>query len=340
MGIPTWSVVATVDEPAALVAAFVRHHLALGATEVFVFLDNPDPAAEAALSGLEGCILTVCDADYWANSTRGKRPRMHPGRQIYNANAAYAQTRADWLLHCDCDEFLRETKGLLAELARAGENRVFLRLFMAERVYTGHETGLFDGVFRHFLPDYDLVGPAIYGEYAGYFKDGLTGHKAGKAIVRTGRDVKMGIHSPEGHPPHLHVKSTHLLHFDGLTRLHYALKLLRRAHEPPQKAPPRHGAPRMAQFGHLKDAADRPEEVARLVNLMKSLTEGQADILRQLGQLDDRPFSPQAQELAETGLTPQAFDAELRRRHGAFLATHAPLLLDAALWARTAENNA
>lgn len=30
----TWAVVATVDEPAVLVAAFARHHLAIGASEV------------------------------------------------------------------------------------------------------------------------------------------------------------------------------------------------------------------------------------------------------------------------------------------------------------------
>ena len=49
----SWAVVATVDEPAPLVAAFVAHHLNEGAREVHLFLDKPDPETVALIGTIE-----------------------------------------------------------------------------------------------------------------------------------------------------------------------------------------------------------------------------------------------------------------------------------------------
>ncbi len=322
---PSWAVVATVDEPAALVISFAAHYLALGAAEVHLFLDRPNPVAEAALAGLPRLHLTVCDAGYWAQTARKRRPRLHVGRQKHNADRVYAATRADWLLHCDCDEFLRDGDELLAELAAMPANAAYLRLHMAERVQLADqpENQIFDGLFRLPFRSFDLIGEGIYGDDARFLKDGITGHKAGKAVVRRGLAVEMGLHAPSGRPVHVQSAQAKLLHFDGLTRLHYGLKLMRRALEPPSETKPRHGRPRMAQFTMMQQISADPAACRRMVTRLKTLTAAQVALLGGMGHLDPRPFDPQP-ALAVFGLTPDlsatAFDADLRARDAAFIA--------------------
>lgn len=326
---PTWAVVATVDEPSALVVAFAAHHLAQGACSVHVFLDQPDPEAQAMLAALPGCEVTVCDASYWAGSASGKRPALHTTRQAQNARQVYARGAADWLLHCDGDEFLRNGATLRAELADTPAQAMYLRLLVAERAYPQGAVGadIFSGVFRHELPDYPRLGPKVYGEMQGFFHHGLTGHKAGKALVRVGAGMQMGLHAPLGKPMHKVSQSTRLLHFDGLTRLHFTLKLLRRAHEPPSQASTRHGAARSAQFLSLRESVSDAALREALVSALKELDRRQLRQLRDLGCLDEAGFDPRP-ILAAAGLAPDlsvaAFDASLRQRYAGFLQQHAP----------------
>ena len=326
---PSWAVVATIDEPAALVAAFAAHHLAQGARQVHVFLDQPDPEAQRMLATLPGCEVTVCDAAYWAASKKAMRPAMHTARQIYNARQVYARTDADWLLHCDADEFVRDGSALAAALAEAPAVAMYLRLLVAERAYPQGAEGneIFAGVFRHALPDYDQTGPRVYANMIGLFHFGLTGHKAGKALVRTGAGMKMALHAPSGKPPHQVIQTTRLLHFDGLTRLHFTLKLLRRAHETVGQASDRHGEARSTQFLSLRESVADAERREALVTALKTLDPGQIAQLQALGCLDEAGFDPRP-ALAAAGLGPDlsvaAFDISLRQRYAEFLAKHAP----------------
>lgn len=326
---PTWAVVTTVDEPSALVAAFAAHHLAQGASKVHLFLDKPDPEAQAMLAKLPGCEVTVCDAAYWATSKRGSRPGQHTNRQVQNARRVYAACDADWLLHCDGDEFLRDGVMLRAELAHAPAKAMYMRLLVAERAYPRGAVGaqIFSGVFRHELPDYPHNGPKVYGEMQAYFHYGLTGHKAGKALVRVGAGMQMGLHAPLGKPAHRAIRSTRLLHFDGLTRLHFTLKLLRRAHEPPSHASNRHGTARSTQFLSLRESVADAALREALVSVLKALDRRQLQQLRGLGCLDEAEFDPRP-VLAAAGLSPDlsvaAFDASLRQRYSGFLRQYAP----------------
>ena len=326
---PTWAVVATVDEPAALVVAFAAHHLAQGAASVHVFLDQPDAEAAVMLANLPGCAVTVCDAAYWAASRKGSRPALHTARQIHNARQVYAHCKADWLLHCDADEFVRDGAAVAVALAEAQDSAMYLRLRVAERAYPqdAAEETIFSGVFRHDLPDYPRNGPEIYGEMQAFFHHGLTGHKAGKALVRVGAGQKMALHAPYGKPPHQVIQTTRLLHFDGLTRLHFGLKLLRRAYEPPSSASDRHGAARNMQFLSLCEAVANPALRAALISALKVLDRRQMTQLRRLGCLDEAGFDPRP-ALAAAGLAPDltaaAFDAHLRQRYAGFLAEYAP----------------
>ncbi len=327
----TWAVVATVDEPSALIAAFVAHHLAAGAAEVHVFLDRENPEALALLADVPGCFVTLCDEAYWAASTRGAKPPRHTARQKYNSTATYQKTSADWLLHCDADEFVRDGAALAAELAAAAPELGYLRLPNLERVHLlGQEPAhIFEGAFRGALPEFADQGFEIYGRFAKFLNEGVSGHLAGKGIVRTGRPYLMGVHFPrmaesEERIIPYEIARAEILHFDGLTPLHFALKLLRRAYEPVYSGPPRpHGEFRKAQFRFMKNNADRPREVLRLAEGVQGISPDQAEALRAQNALDERPFDPRAAVRAffpSLDLSLQAFDTVLKTRDADLIA--------------------
>lgn len=331
MNRPSWAVVATVDEPAPLIIAFVAHTLSLGPKALHLFLDRPNPEAEAALRGLPNLHLVVCDAGHWANLRDGKRPVLHVWRQRWNTEQVFKTTDADWLVSIDCDEFLRGD--LVRDLAAQPEAIDFLRIPVVERVLPPDlvQTWLFEGIFRRPTPHFAKFGSEIYGKDARYYKDGLTGHSVGKSALRVGRNLAISIHGPlqtlpdrtdykvrKGKTAHIE-----LLHFDGITPLHFALKLLRRVAEPPSSSALRHGAPRIAQFQDLAKIAANTDQVMALVQRLKRLSPPQMRSLRAMGYVNDKPFDPQG-AIAKLGLTADLscarFDQELRARDKDFIA--------------------
>ena len=310
---PTWAVVATADEPAPLVASFVAHHLNEGAQAVHVFLDKGDPETVKALRGMKGCILTRCNRDYWEAQNGGTHPYLHTRRQIINANLAYQQCQADWLIHIDADEFIRSGAAVSAALAKVPADCDHLRLRVAERVMPAgqEQSGLFDGMFRLPAPGQTAVMDEIYSPFAGYLDKGLTGHQNGKAVVRTGRGLNLGIHQPLPEIPSRPILETRLLHFDGLTEFHYLTKLLRRAHEKPLPGKPRHSPGRLAQMAAMRESAGAPEAFPALARALKTLTAAQEARLQALGVIDRAPFSPNLGGLS-LDLSVESFDAALR----------------------------
>ncbi|MEO5619390.1 MAG: glycosyltransferase family 2 protein [Cypionkella sp.] len=330
---PSWAVVSTMDEPAPLVAAFAAHYLSIGASEVHIFLDQPDAEAEALLAGLPGVFVSVCDKAYWKQNKPFRRPVMHFSRQTRNANKVYQTTKCDWLLHCDADEFARDGAAIAEALAKAPEVALYMRLLVAERVSLAEEPQreIFDGVFRHGIKDFKEFGPQVYGVLCDFFRDGVTGHLAGKAFSRVGAGLEISLHAPRGRQPHRVIPKARLLHFDGLTRLHFMLKLLRRAHEPESDANLRHGNSRITQFESFRESVRDIEHREALVTLLKEINAEQADLLEGHGVLERARFDPRP-ALAAYGLTVdlsvEAFDAALKLRHGAFLREVAPDLLE------------
>lgn len=324
----TWAVVATVDEPAALLAAFAAHHLDLGAAAVHLFLDAPNPEAEALLAGIPRLRVTLCDDEWWRTSRRGSRPQRHTARQKSNAAHVYRQGEVDWLLHCDADEFVWPLADLAAELALAGDRFGYLNLRVAERAWTGEEGDIFVGRFRTPLPDFAARGAAIYGPRVEYLKDGLSGHSTGKGIVKTGREYEMGVHHPVPGAvpvPMRPANAARLLHFDGLTPLHFALKLLKRATESYGGPPRPHGAHRILQFTRMAAAARDAGAWRALAAEVQGLTAAQAEALEAAdGLLEARPDIAGALARQVPGravdLSREAFDAALRQREAALIA--------------------
>lgn len=335
MSAPSWGVVATVDEPTALVLAYAGWHRAIGAAEVHLYLDSPDPETEAALKALNdrvgGVFATVCDADYWAASPKGKRGGWTTRRQMVNADHAYARAQVDWLLNSDADEFVRDGAVLAAKLTELPPDVPALRLPTLERVHLEGEPGahIFEGAFRRRNGQFGKLGPRLYGRWAKFLAFGLTGHPVGKSLVRTGLDIRNSIHFPltqagkQLRPEQ--VLKGQLLHFDGLTPLHFLLKLANRMgtrHYQPGRNNP-DGVARSEQADFVRRKVDKPDALAHFAWKAQGLDAGQQAALSALGVLQFEPFDPRPALSGlglEFDLSPAAFDAALRRRKADLIA--------------------
>lgn len=306
-----WAVVATVDEPPVLVQCFAAWHLALGAAQVFLYFDRPDDPAADLLAQMAGVSVLRCDARYWA----GARPARHQIRQTRNANHAYARCTADWLLHCDADEFLWPDGDVAAALALCGADCDAASVPVAERVYHGTGGDIFAGVFRRPFAGPPARGAALFGADYALTGRGLTGHAHGKAFARARRDLVLSIHRPRPRAG-LQVQpiaGVALLHFDGLTPLQWVLKLWRKAadHARGGIAPSPH---RQAQLDAL--AADHGVGWA-LHDRLKRADPALLAALRRRDLLLAPPFAPAAVLPQPPDLSPQAYDRTLRARYGA-----------------------
>jgi len=331
-----WGVVALADEPGALVAAFVAHHLELGAGAVHVCLDRPNEEAQDLLCSVPGAYLHAAGEDGWAFEGLGKRPRTHLARQKYHASRMLAGTGLDWLLHCDTDEFLQPptagTIGALLDTAPAAAN--WLQVAVAERVWIGEDPGtdIFAGAFRLPWEDFPKHGRRVYDEAAMQLLHfGLCGHRMGKCFARAGRGLFIGVHhgllsfSGEARDPaKAALDGLRILHFDGLTELHYVLKMMRRAlnEKPGRKS--RHTEARQVQFLAMAEDAGQGAGMHALHAAAKTVTPVQADQLAKAGHL--RRWHPGIAARVARGLgqapdlSPAAFDRVLIAREAALIA--------------------
>ena len=237
--LPRWGIVTTADAPVSLLIAHAAHHLAAGAGEVHLYLDNAPEAAEdlAPLQRLPCVRVTVADRAWWRGQGR-RRPRLHQVRQTHNATAALAATGMDYLIHLDIDEYLWQWEPLAEELSLLPEGH-FLKIGNVERVHgaTDPGTGVFSPLFR--LPEALVTGQEVAEEdlqNCGLTRQGLTGHSSGKAASPAGFGYTAGIHRPRltasrdaRHPRHRLSESAAILHFDGFTPRDWLHKLLRKA---------------------------------------------------------------------------------------------------------------
>ncbi|PTX57171.1 glycosyl transferase family 2 [Litoreibacter ponti] len=239
MAKPSWGVVGTMDEPPELIVAHAAHHLWAGAREVHVYLDRDDARTRALLAQLDGVVVTVADEAYWRGEFDIKVPKTHQRRQTLNATHAYQRCGVDYLLHLDADEFVHQAHPLEGELQRLARRDPthYLSLPNLERVWLDGEDQ--DAMFS---PHFRASTKRMEGDFAGLTHDGagltrfgLTGHSEGKACSPTGHDYVLGIHRPHHDterpwtfPGMKRSRSSVLLHFDGMTRLHWVYKRLRK----------------------------------------------------------------------------------------------------------------
>jgi hypothetical protein len=251
---PSFSIVTTAAEPVELLCAFVAHHLEAGAETIHLYLDRPDPVAEALLGRHPQVRLNrpaVARALHWGVAQGFRRPLSHVTRQRINATRAYRRCTSDWLVHIDADEFLYADRPLADILADVPQEADFAVIGSSERVLLRPSDDpadnswppmtpaatIFDGAFRIPVPGLLPRMQALFAPHANFFtRSGLLGHTVGKAATRTGRPVAIDLHTPFPRRPNLPLREwqlaqgrpvpIRLAHFDGLTPLHWMLKLI------------------------------------------------------------------------------------------------------------------
>ena len=317
----SWGLVMLADEPAALVLANLCWHLEQGAQEIHLYLDAPDTPAARILTQtagtLPGVTITRCDKGFW-HGLNGTRPPLQTRRQTLVATQAYQRSKASWLLHLDADEFLWMLPGMrfTQELTIASD-AAFVALPNLERAYTSPAPMmLFEGVFRVPTPAKSPLPPPLAYQ-APYVARGVSGHAGGKACTRTGLGAVLQPHAPRlngERPPSAPASAAVVLHFDGLTPLHWLMKLRRyAAHNPAQWE--RFLAPhRRAQLLYMRAHDDDPAALRTFHDQLKQITDlpelEVAGLVRQLG-FDPAPTLQKW--LGETpDLTVAGFDAALR----------------------------
>lgn len=75
-----WGVCCTAKAPFAQLLAFVAWHKHVGATHIWVHLDDADVISAQVLNQLDGFTAILCDDAYWS-STLGMRPKRQEPRQ-------------------------------------------------------------------------------------------------------------------------------------------------------------------------------------------------------------------------------------------------------------------
>jgi hypothetical protein len=89
-----------------------------------------------------------------------------------------------------------------------------------------------DGLYRCRSPRVQEIGPYVYGENWAFFSRGLLQDGPGKSIMRVGAGLDVNIHSPNNPQTATSAqletfKGSYIIHYDGLTPFHWALKLVR-----------------------------------------------------------------------------------------------------------------
>jgi hypothetical protein len=337
---PRWSVVSFVDEPPQLILAFVAHYLDLGASEVHLCLDRRQDRLAGILRLVPGVRVTVLDADYWA-ALGLSRPKHFNRRQRLVTDHAAKSMDCDFLLHVDSDEFVVPDRPVAEQLAQAPDGIANLYFAPVERVVPWDhtpETSIFAGRCKQRLPLGPQEREEIWSSDADQFcGQGFHGHSLGKSLVRLGQ-MEMRIEPHFGVPADRDLDlresvdwfnrnsmrlSGHLLHFDGLTPLHWALKLMRRnlPETDGNALSAAHVAmlPRYTQQRHLRDGAETPGAIAALARRVQSLTPEQEAMLEARGGILDVPHRIEATAKRlfpdrRLDFSIRAFDNSLRRR--------------------------
>ncbi len=312
-GPASWGVVCTCREPTQLVVAFAAHYIARGAADVRLYLDQPQPDLEAILDRIPQVSYIVCDDTYWQDQLGKPRPASVEYRQLQNVFHAYQHATVDWVAHFDADEFVHADVPIADILAAQPEQIEFAVIEPRERAFVegSPQEGLFDGVFRQPTPTLWGKAPFFFGGAGKFLRQGVLGYPHGKSFMRTGRPLVPGIHTPRRPASDRRLKlrgwavqRVRLLHFDGLTALHWSGKLLRAAaaggHEHFLRKASRDDH-RARQIIKMRKMGSNLANAHAMHEMLKCVPLAQLDRLRVLGMIEDYAIDP-GRDIAALGL--------------------------------------
>ena len=322
----TWGVVLTADEPAELVLANVSWHLAHGAAQMHVYLDQPDDPVAAMLSQIKNVRVVRCDGAHWQRLNGGRRPKLQMRRQSLNANDAQNFTDVDWMVHLDADEFLLQSRPLGTELPFVEDLEAELYIPVWERFHEVDPQQIFEGAFRGTTKAKPGFDAQIFGAQNKYLIHGVLAHSAGKCAVPVGRGFLQGIHwsfkgtqKRENRAPRYESTTSRVLHFDGLTPLHWLIKVMRYANHDPDDLARLLSGQRHAQIEFILSRCAGMESALAAQRELRFLNPDQVARLDGFG-LIDRPLIDLPTVVQDIlGYLPDfsvdAFDTALRSRY-------------------------
>ena len=185
-----WGVCTTVKAPLAQILAFVAWHKHIGASHIWVHLDDADEASGDVLNQLDGVTVILCNAMYWAD--KGMRPKTQEARQSHNIQRVYGLAELPVIAHVDVDEYLFPARPITDILDAWDNDDPFLRAVPAEAL---NDPTLADDIFtaRQFRLPFPNRLPlerrgAVLKNYTTLMPHNMLSHKVGKALFRTGID--------------------------------------------------------------------------------------------------------------------------------------------------------
>ncbi|CAN0187110.1 unnamed protein product [Chrysoparadoxa australica] len=154
-------------------------------------------------------------------------------------------------------------------------------------------------------------------------KRGQYSHGAGKSGVSVRQGLRLGVHNATirsaerwKRAPKQVSTTARLLHFDGLTPLHWALKFLRYRLNPPNVQQAVLQGHRAAQINWMLEQGDQLADLQRAHATLFALTPERCAQLEPFDLLRHVPFDPTAVvDLSGLDLSPEGFDADLIRRN-------------------------
>lgn len=184
-----WGVCCTAKAPLAQLLAFVAWHQHIGASRIWIHLDDADEISGHVLNQLDGVTAVLCDDAYWANGL-GMRPRRQEPRQSYNMQRVYGEAALPVIAHVDVDEFLYSTREIADVLDDWTGDDPFIRVSPAEALC---DPTLTDDIFtaRQFRLPFPTGMPAehrvsVLGDYTSLLRKNMLSHRVGKSFFKTG----------------------------------------------------------------------------------------------------------------------------------------------------------
>lgn len=191
-----WGVVSTIKAPALDIARFIAWHLDMGAADIVIHLDLPDPDLADHLANPK-VRFVQCDDAYWAQAPEKAR-ESHQLRQAYNATRAYNRSNMDWLCHIDVDEFLLTEAPLATHLATTPDDAAYARITPVEMMASDDPwttQAHFKRARKHAKRKKHELRK-IYPTFGGFVPEGFISYSGGKNIARVGLpNVRFGIHA-------------------------------------------------------------------------------------------------------------------------------------------------
>lgn len=181
----TWSIVSTVRAPGWQVERFIKHYQLLGATQIFLFYDDPEVTYSTQDSNVQA---VVCDEGYW----KGERLQGLEDRQRYNATLAKNMCTTDWIMHCDIDELCWSRTPISEVLAAQSPHVGGLMVAPREAIYSSDpkEEEIYSTCFfKTFGPEgnpkaYKQMARRMFPNMWKASRCGFWGHVQGKSFIR------------------------------------------------------------------------------------------------------------------------------------------------------------